>query len=55
MAGMPALARWPFRDGSITVSGPATSDSASGVLELGVRGLKILARFKYGAWEKIRV
>ncbi len=39
MAGMPALARWPFRSGSIVVSGPVTSDSASGVLELGVRGL----------------
>jgi Na+-driven multidrug efflux pump len=25
------------------------------MLELGVRGLMFLARFKYGAWEKIRV
>jgi DNA-binding transcriptional LysR family regulator len=42
MAGMPSLARWPFRGGSIVVSGPATSDSASGVLELGVRGLGLV-------------
>jgi DNA-binding transcriptional LysR family regulator len=42
MSGMPALSNWPFRDGTIAVSGSATSDSASGVLELGVRGLGLV-------------
>jgi DNA-binding transcriptional LysR family regulator len=42
MAGMPALARWPFRDGTIAVAGGVTSDSANGVLELGVRGIGIV-------------
>jgi DNA-binding transcriptional LysR family regulator len=42
MAGMPHLSRWPFRSGTVTVSGPATSDSATAVLELGLRGLGLI-------------
>ncbi|MBI3505392.1 MAG: LysR family transcriptional regulator [Proteobacteria bacterium] len=42
MAGMPNLARWPFRSGTVTVSGSATADSANAVMEMGLRGMGII-------------
>jgi DNA-binding transcriptional LysR family regulator len=42
MAGMPALSRWPFRGGTVTVTGPATADSANAVLEMGLRGMGLV-------------
>jgi DNA-binding transcriptional LysR family regulator len=42
MAGMPDLARWPFRGGAVVVNGPVTADSASAVLELGLRGVGLV-------------
>ena len=42
MAGMPELARWPFRGGTVAVNGPATADSANAVLEMGLRGMGLV-------------
>lgn len=42
MAGMPALARWPFKSGEVEVKGAVAADSANAVLEMGLRGMGIV-------------
>jgi DNA-binding transcriptional LysR family regulator len=54
MAGMPNLSRWPFKTGSIQVSGPVTVDSANALLEMGLAGAGIIRLGDFALADDVR-
>jgi DNA-binding transcriptional LysR family regulator len=54
MAGMPHLARWPFRSGIVEVSGPVRADSANAVLDLALAGMGLIRFSDFALADHVR-
>jgi DNA-binding transcriptional LysR family regulator len=54
MANMPQLSRWPFRTGSVQVSGPVEVDSANAVLEMGLAGVGLIRLGDFAVADHVR-
>lgn len=54
MSGMPELARWPFKSGTIEVSGPVAVNSAHALLEMGLAGAGVIRLSDFAVAEFVR-
>lgn len=54
MADMPHLSRWPFKSGSVSVSGPMAVDSANAILEMGLAGVGVIRLSDFAVADHVR-